>query len=74
MDRTNVDVNVSGQFFDDNYYMFNVIDGNQDSHPQACNCCFATSNDSKHGWLKLDLRRKYLVEEIRIIGRSDGNF
>lgn len=50
---------------------YNVIDGDYGKIPDECQCCSITFS-SGIAWLVLNLSREYLIEEIRIIGRSDG--
>lgn len=74
MTETNVGIQVSGFFNESNYHVSNVIDGNANTNPKTCNCCFATNNSETKSWLQLDLRKKYLVYQIRVVGRTDGKY
>lgn len=71
MTRPNVKFNVSGRLGSLGYEIFNVIDNSNETDAHKCNCCFATNDGTTNGWLQLDLSRKYLVYQIRVIGRSD---
>ncbi|WAQ98560.1 MEG11-like protein, partial [Mya arenaria] len=52
-----------------NYTKMNAIDNKFSTSPDACGCCSGTDNDN---WWHIDLGKKYLIQEIKIYGRTDG--
>lgn len=70
----NATINVSTTYIDEtnktDWNKQNVIDRNQCTNLE--NCCFASKYTDQNNWLQLDLNKPYLVYQIRIVGRSDG--
>lgn len=71
MNNHNISIEVSGQFNETGYEIFNVIDGRNETDPGACNCCFATDYGKDTSWLQLNISEPHLVYQIQIIGRSN---
>ncbi|XP_052794115.1 uncharacterized protein LOC128227522 [Mya arenaria] len=47
-----------------------AIDHNTRTDPNACDCCSITTD----GWWMIDLGRRYLIQAIQVLGRSDAHF
>ncbi|XP_060552442.1 uncharacterized protein LOC132713783 [Ruditapes philippinarum] len=53
-----------------NYSTTNVIDGNPATSPDACNCCWSSS-DETNPWLEVTLPRHEHLVDIVLQGRTD---
>lgn len=70
--KLNTELNATGGSPTNSHSLYNVFDEKKEALPDSCNCCFVSEDKDIKGRLILNLLKVHLVEQIRIISRSDG--